>query len=85
MDIWRQKTTQLELAFPTGGRGEASRPAGEGTEMLKASHETESPTSNRSTRETLNQPNRRVRTRTHGGVTGKAREGLPISINDQGK
>ena len=24
--------------------------------------------------------NRRVRTRTHGGVTGKAREGLPMSI-----
>ena len=28
----------------------------------------------------LNQPNRRVRTRTHGGVTGKAREGSPMSI-----
>ena len=25
----------------------------------------------------LNQPNRRVRTRTHGGVTGKARERSP--------
>jgi hypothetical protein len=24
--------------------------------------------------------NRRVRTRTHGGVTGAAREGLPMSI-----
>ena len=24
--------------------------------------------------------NRRVRTRTHGGVTGKTREGLPMSI-----
>jgi len=28
----------------------------------------------------LNPSNRRVRTRTHGGVTGKAREGLPMSI-----
>ena len=28
----------------------------------------------------LNQPNRRVRTRTHGGVTGTAREGLPMSM-----
>lgn len=28
----------------------------------------------------LNQPNRRVRTRSHGGVTGKAREGIPMSI-----
>ena len=28
-----------------------------------------------------NQPNRRVRTRMHGGVTGKAREGLPMSIS----
>ena len=27
-----------------------------------------------------NSPNRYVRTRTHGGVTGKAREGLPTSI-----
>ena len=32
---------------------------------------------------TLNQPNRRVRTRTHGGVTGKAREGSPMSILDR--
>ena len=32
----------------------------------------------------LNQPNRRVRTRTHGGVTGKAREGLPMSIAKSG-
>lgn len=37
--------TQLELAFPTGGRGEAPRPAGGGTEISKASHETESPAS----------------------------------------
>ncbi len=28
----------------------------------------------------LNRPNRRIRTRTYGGVTGKAREGLPMSI-----
>jgi RNA-directed DNA polymerase len=28
----------------------------------------------------LNQPNRRVRTRTHGGVTGKAGDSLPMSI-----
>ena len=28
----------------------------------------------------LNQPNRRVRTRTHGGMTGKAREVLPMLI-----
>ena len=28
----------------------------------------------------LNPPNRRVRTRTHGGVTGKAGDGLPMSI-----
>jgi len=30
----------------------------------------------------INQPNRRVRTRTHGGVTGTAREGLPLSMID---
>ncbi len=29
----------------------------------------------------LNPPTRRVRTRTHGGVTGKACEGLPMSIS----
>lgn len=28
-------------------------------------------------------PNRRVRTRTHGGATGKAREGLPMSIDQE--
>ena len=31
----------------------------------------------------LTQPNRRVRTRTHGGVTGTAREGLPMSIANE--
>ena len=31
----------------------------------------------------LNRPNRRVRARMHGGVTGKAREGLPMSIKSQ--
>ncbi len=29
----------------------------------------------------LNRPNRRIRTRTYGGVTGKTREGLPMSIS----
>jgi len=29
---------------------------------------------------TLNRPNRRVRTRTHGGVTGTAGDRLPMSI-----
>jgi hypothetical protein len=28
----------------------------------------------------FNSPNRRVRTRTHGGVTGKAGDSLPMSI-----
>ena len=28
----------------------------------------------------FNRPNRRVRTRTHGGVTGKAGDRLPMSI-----
>ncbi len=37
-------------------------------------------TSQTGCRQSLNQPNRRVRTRTHGGVTGKASDSLPMSI-----
>jgi len=48
--------TQLELAFPTESRGEASRPAGEGTEMPTASHETESPASTEHLMEEICQP-----------------------------
>lgn len=45
----RQKT-QLELAFPTEGRGEAPRTVGEGTELSVANHDPQSPASS----ETLN-------------------------------
>ena len=38
------------------------------------------PTSTLSSASCSTSLNRRVRTRTHGGVTGKAREGLPMSI-----
>jgi hypothetical protein len=31
--------------------------------------------------EKLNSPNRRIRTRTYGGVTGKAGDSLPMSIS----
>ena len=82
MDDMRQQT-QYCLAFEAKSRGEAPRVGGEGTESSIAKCETESPASHEQwllLMGLLNQPNRRVRTRTHGGVTGKAREGLPMSM-----
>lgn len=41
----RRQKIQMELAFAEGGRGEAPRPAGEGTEPPTAKHDTERPAS----------------------------------------
>jgi len=82
----RQKN-QYELAFMTETGSEAPT-NGERAELLMAKQEPESG----GTSEQLmgfrawllcigpNQPNRRVRTRTHGGVTGAAGDRLPMSI-----
>ena len=77
MDDKRPKI-QRELAFTAEPRGEAPKTTGGGTESSPAKHP---PESLASIGRPSSQPNRRVRTRTHGGVTGKAREGLPMSIS----
>jgi RNA-directed DNA polymerase len=41
----KQQKTQMKLAFPAAGRGEAPKAAGEGTEAVKAGYGTESPAS----------------------------------------
>ena len=41
----RQQKNQLKLAFAAGGRGEAPKTAGEGTEAVRAGYGTESPAS----------------------------------------
>ena len=66
-----QKQQQYSLVFGPVRRGEAPTPATGEAEALPAGRLSES---------RLNPPNRRVRTRTPGGVTGKARKGLPMSI-----
>ena len=59
----RQKN-QLELAFTAERKGEARTPDRKGTESSMARYESER------LAERLNPPNRRVRTRMHGGVGG---------------
>jgi hypothetical protein len=72
----RRQKIQGKLAFTVKKRGEAPTLTDEGTEVSVAKRTPERPAPTKQ----LNQPNRRVRTRMHGGVTGKAREGLPMSI-----
>ena len=77
---------QLILAFPTGDRGEALRTDEEVTESLAANRLVERPARGDQRRESStgspshNPPNRRIRIRMYGGVTGKVREDLPMSI-----
>ena len=84
MGTKRQKN-QLELAFLDDPRGEAPRVCEEGTEVSMARQDDERPAGTEdltlSSASCSTSLNRRVRTRTHGGVTGKAREGLPMSIS----
>jgi hypothetical protein len=68
----RQKN-QLLLAFMAEDRDEFPR-AAEGTEPPVAKRNSESPTQRLTSRTAV------VRTRTPGGVTGTAREGLPMSM-----
>jgi len=82
MGAKRQKI-QLELAFMAEGRGEAPMAADKGAEASRAKRSSEDPalpvfgkTGNSLTSRTAV-----VRTRMPGGVTGKAREGIPMSID----
>ncbi len=77
MDDERQKT-QVELALATESTGEAQTLERGGTESPPAKHETESLAEGQF-HQPLNLPNRRVRTRTHGGVGGVEPRGLPLS------
>jgi hypothetical protein len=68
MDDKRQKI-QAKLALTTKSRGEAPKLRREGTESVMAERATESLAEGQFSLP-LNLPNRRVRTRTHGGVGG---------------
>ena len=86
----RQKQQQYSLVFGPVRKGEAPTPVAGEAEALPAGRPPESPESTERLmpsacrglplRVRLNPPTRRVRTRTPGGVTGTAREGLPMSI-----
>src|SRR3990170_5492081 len=78
MDDRRQKI-QLELALVAELKGEARRLGNVGTESATAERETESLAEDCMLHRPLNLPNRRVRTRTHGGVGGVEPRGLPLS------
>ena len=66
----RRQNIQLELALEPLAKGEARSPDTQGTEARTAHAEPERP-------ETPS--NRRVRTRTHGGVGGEEPRGSPLS------
>ena len=66
----RRQNIQLELALDPAAKGEARSPDTQGTEARTAHAEPERP-------ETPS--NRRVRTRTHGGVGGEEPRGSPLS------
>jgi len=78
MDVRRQKS-QLVLAFQREAEGEARSFRSEGTETFVRSRGNQSPTTSGLRRKSFNQPNRRVRTRTHGGVGGEEPRGSPLS------
>ena len=77
---------QLTLAFPTEDMGEALRADEEVSNRLrrtaqsKARREVISCEKSLLVSRSLNPPNRRIRTRMYGGVTGKAGDRLPMSI-----
>ena len=66
----RRQNIQLELALEPVAKGEAQSPDTQGTEARTVHAEPERP-------ETPS--NRRVRTRTHGGVGGEEPRGSPLS------
>ena len=71
----RRQNIQLELALEPVAKGEARNPDTQGTEARTAHAEPERPAA--ACR--LTPSNRRVRTRTHGGVGGEEPRGSPLS------
>ena len=78
---------QVTLAFLTEDMGEALRADEEvsnrsrRTAQSKARREVTSCEKSLLVSRSLNPPNRRIRTRMYGGVTGKAGDRLPMSIS----
>ena len=68
----RRQNIQLELALEPVAKGEARSPDTQGTEARTAHAEPERPAAGL-------RRNRRVRTRTHGGVGGEEPRGSPLS------
>ena len=75
----RRPDSQLRLAFAEEPGGEARLFAAQEAESSTAAGETERPVKSVIHDRTHNQPNRRVRTRTHGGVGGAGPQGPPLS------
>src|SRR3982074_128590 len=67
---------QLRLDFSSAPRGEARQAGGEDIESLSVTNEPERPADTRQSCQ-RNFSNRRVRTRTHGGVGGAEPRGSP--------
>ena len=84
MRTMRQKI-QLELALAPVAKGEARDAGAEGTEVRVARVDSERPAAQARARSSfarldrINPSNRRVRTRTHGGVGGAEPQGSPLS------
>jgi len=72
LDSDQRQNIQAELDFSSAGPGEAQAAQGRGTESRSAAHDNKSPARTFVIRTLLglNLSNRRVRTRTHGGVAG---------------
>ena len=75
----RRSDNQMRLAFAEDSAGEARPLAAQEIEASTAAGETERPVKSVIHDRTHNQPNRRVRTRTHGGVGGVGPQGPPLS------
>src|SRR6266436_1845639 len=69
---------QLRLDFSSAPTGEARQAGGEDIESLSVTNEPERPADTRQSCQ-RNFSNRRVRTRTHGGVGGAEPRGSPLS------
>ena len=74
----KQQNIQKQLDFSAAPTGEAPRTSREGTESSGARSETEKPASIVPAMLALPISNRRVRTRTHGGVAGVDGQPSPL-------